>query len=588
MQDVIQRRNTDLLRDIDQLLESLNQASIPDELQNYRQQLVAVCHELQKQIQRNRAYLHFDQEDILNDVLSHISRTTHYIHLINAHLAVPILRASASDRLCLAMITWQHQTHPHTEIYPAAFVDGPPSIWPFHHIHIPLYVFPVTQQRSLRFLPLLLHEFAHLLYGRHKLELDDLVAELQEDIADTLVPAARRNDQYAEQQAGQRHLIVDTWYSWAQELFCDAVGFVMSGPCYIRAFATFVNGMHRSEFYRNEQSLAGSTHPVTWLRVQFLARRARDAGFETLADTLVQEWQRIAQVLGVIEDYHGFYHRALESRLIRTLQDMLTEVAPRCYTTEEVTGTGWDPLSDSPIRLLNWAWQQYDSDPETYSTWERDYIAALPDSMVVYQENQNSGTGPYQRGPIYTIGYGTRTMDEFMQLLKTYAIEYLIDVRSAPYSKYNRDFSQDSLRKKLQKHGIKYVFMGKELGGRPDDATCYTPDGRVDYAKLAETALYNQGVSRLHEAQNYRVVLMCTELRPHTCHRSKLIGRTLAQQGVDVQHIDEEGKLRGQDEVMQILVGEQPVQLGLFESPSSIGRNPSLTSRKPYRRRGQL
>ncbi len=586
MQDVIQRRNNDLLRDIDQLLQSLNQMYVPDELRAYRQQLVEVCHEFHKQVQRNRAYLHIDQEDILNDVLSHISRTTHYIHLIGSHLAAPILRASESDRLCLAMITWQHQTHSQTRSYPAAFVDGPPSIWPFHHIHVPLYVFPVTQQRSLRFLPLLLHEFAHLLYVCHKPELDDLVAELQEEIADTLVPASRRNDQYAERQVGQRHLIVDTWYSWTQELFCDAVGFIMGGPCYIRAFSSFVNGMHRGEFYRDEQSLSGSEHPVTWLRVQFLARYARDRGFEELADTLVQEWQRIAQVLGVTEDYHGFYHPALESRLTHTLNDMLTEVSPRSCIPEEAAGESWNPVSDSPIRLLNWAWQQYDTDPEGYRTWEREYITWLPDSIAANQKNQSNGSGTYPRGPIYTVGYGNRTMDEFLHMLKAYAIEYLIDVRSAPYSKYNRDFSQESLRKKLHEHNIKYVFMGKELGGRPDDDTCYTPDGRVDYAKLAETDLYNQGIGRLHEAQRYRVVLMCTELRPHTCHRSKLIGHTLSQQGVDVQHIDEEGRLRSQHEVMQILIGEQPVQMGLFETSCHAGRNPSLTSRKPYRRRG--
>lgn len=181
--------------------------------------------------------------------------------------------------------------------------------------------------------------------------------------------------------------------------------------------------------------------------------------------------------------------------------------------------------------------------------------------MVSKENNLN------QKRAMYTVGYGNRSIEDFVQLLQKYAIQYLIDVRSVPYSKYNSDFSQKSLRAKLQSYDITYVFMGQELGGRPKDTSCYTLDGNVDYAKLEKMSFYQQGIRRLHTAQDHNVVLMCSELRPHTCHRSKLIGRTLAKQGIDVQHIDEQGNLRSQDAVMSMLNRkESTVQFGLFES----------------------
>lgn len=69
--------------------------------------------------------------------------------------------------------------------------------------------------------------------------------------------------------------------------------------------------------------------------------------------------------------------------------------------------------------------------------------------------------------PIYTIGYGNRSIEEFIDLLQKYHIQYLADIRSRPYSKFNPDFSQAALEKRLKLHTITYIFMGDTLGGRP-------------------------------------------------------------------------------------------------------------------------
>lgn len=175
--------------------------------------------------------------------------------------------------------------------------------------------------------------------------------------------------------------------------------------------------------------------------------------------------------------------------------------------------------------------------------------------------------------PIYTIGYGDRTIEEFLGLLRGCGIQYLIDVRTAPYSRFRPEFSRDSLKAALHDAGIRYVFLGRLLGGRPSDEQCYT-DGKVDYRKVNEKAFYREGIARLESAytQQHRVALMCSEGRPEQCHRCKLIGVTLKERSIPVVHIDEGGNLKTQTEVMDQLTGGQ---LHLFGGPD-------LKSRKKY------
>ena len=178
-----------------------------------------------------------------------------------------------------------------------------------------------------------------------------------------------------------------------------------------------------------------------------------------------------------------------------------------------------------------------------------------------------------QRVPIYTIGYGARDLPALLAVLKQHAIAYLIDVRTAPYSRFKPEFSKEALEKALVARGIRYVFMGDSLGGRPDDPACYV-DGKVDYAAVAQTAAYRTGIARVRAAfqQQQRVVLMCSEGKPETCHRSKLIGKTLDEEGIPVAHIDETDTLRTQAEIIFRLTDGQ---LSLFG-----GRD--FTSRKRY------
>ena len=165
--------------------------------------------------------------------------------------------------------------------------------------------------------------------------------------------------------------------------------------------------------------------------------------------------------------------------------------------------------------------------------------------------------------PIYTIGYGSRSIEEFIEQLHVYKIAYLIDVRSAPYSRYKPEFSKLPLANTLEQHGIRYVFMGDTLGGRPDDETCYV-NGKVDYEKVKTTEAYQRGIQRLHAAflQQQSIVLMCSEGKPETCHRCKLIGATLTNEEIAVIHIDEDGEQLTQEQVIERLTGGQLSMFG--------------------------
>lgn len=87
------------------------------------------------------------------------------------------------------------------------------------------------------------------------------------------------------------------------------------------------------------------------------------------------------------------------------------------------------------------------------------------------------------------------------------------------------------------------MFLGRELGGRPADRSCYF-EGRVQYRKLAQTPLFKKGVDRvLRGAESYRVVLLCAEAEPLVCHRALLVAQELASVGMDVVHIHAGGTL---------------------------------------------
>jgi uncharacterized protein (DUF488 family) len=182
-----------------------------------------------------------------------------------------------------------------------------------------------------------------------------------------------------------------------------------------------------------------------------------------------------------------------------------------------------------------------------------------------------------EKKPLYTIGHGNRPKQDFLTLLKEFNIEYLIDVRSQPYSKFNPQFNQNELKFFLEKNDIKYVFMGDNIGGRPKDTSCYDNEGKVDYEVVKTKEFFLNGIDRLKTAynKNINVVIMCSESKPCECHRSKLIGKVLITDNIVLKHIDEKGKLKDQSTVINEL-NKGLSEFDLFGNPINT------TSRKTY------
>ena len=155
---------------------------------------------------------------------------------------------------------------------------------------------------------------------------------------------------------------------------------------------------------------------------------------------------------------------------------------------------------------------------------------------------------------VLTIGHSRHSQEAFLALLRRHAVTVLADVRSVPYSRFNPHFNRKALEGSLESIGIAYVFLGRALGGRPDDPSCYE-DGRVRYDRLARTPLFREGLQRvLNDAGRERIALMCAEKEPLDCHRTILVGHRLVERGVAVAHILADGALEPHDETMDRLL----------------------------------
>ena len=173
---------------------------------------------------------------------------------------------------------------------------------------------------------------------------------------------------------------------------------------------------------------------------------------------------------------------------------------------------------------------------------------------------------------IHTIGHSNHPIDRFLGLLQPHGITAVADVRSTPYSRFNPQFRREKLQAALAGAGIQYVFLGEELGARSRDPTCYDPDGRVSYARLAKTDLFRRGIERLKTGMaEHRISLMCAEREPLECHRTILVARELTRDGVAVPHILGDGSLETHEHAMQRLAASLNLtDTDLFSNPADL------------------
>ncbi len=163
---------------------------------------------------------------------------------------------------------------------------------------------------------------------------------------------------------------------------------------------------------------------------------------------------------------------------------------------------------------------------------------------------------------LYSVGHSNHDLTKLLQLLRSQRIEVVADVRTSPFSRYSPQFNRESLTRELRAIGIGYVFLGRELGGRPDGTHYYDDEGHVRYDRLAESELFEAGLMRLLQgACEHRVAMLCSESDPAQCHRHLLIARVLDSRGVRVTHIEADGSVTTYAEVAE----RTPIQRTLFD-----------------------
>lgn len=129
-------------------------------------------------------------------------------------------------------------------------------------------------------------------------------------------------------------------------------------------------------------------------------------------------------------------------------------------------------------------------------------------------------------------------------------ITAVADVRSSPYSRHAPQFNTGDLKNSLKEACIAYVFLGRELGARSDDESCYVGN-QVSYKRLAQTPLFQRGIKRLQDGSaKYRIALMCSERDPTECHRTILVSKVLEERNIEVFHILGSGKLESHRNTM--------------------------------------
>ncbi|MGH7305638.1 MAG: DUF488 family protein [Candidatus Rokuibacteriota bacterium] len=142
---------------------------------------------------------------------------------------------------------------------------------------------------------------------------------------------------------------------------------------------------------------------------------------------------------------------------------------------------------------------------------------------------------------ILTVGHSSRSLQEFLSLLRAYRVTLVGDVRKMPGSRRNAQFNRDNLANALHEVGIGYAHL-PNLGGlrrrmSSSPNTGWKNASFQGYADYMLTPEFERGLEELLEqAPGQRIALMCAEAVSWRCHRS-LIADALLVRGFAVEHI---------------------------------------------------
>jgi uncharacterized protein (DUF488 family) len=168
-----------------------------------------------------------------------------------------------------------------------------------------------------------------------------------------------------------------------------------------------------------------------------------------------------------------------------------------------------------------------------------------------------------QMSSFYTLGHSNHAVETWLALVCQHQVEVVVDTRSSPQSKYVPQFDKELMHRSLEDAGVRYLFLGAELGGRPANPAYYDASGHVLYSRLRGDARFQTAIDRLESGMaRFRVALVCGEENPAHCHRRLLIGRVLSERGHTMLHIRGDARLESDAEVAaesgKPLIDDQP------------------------------
>ena len=187
-------------------------------------------------------------------------------------------------------------------------------------------------------------------------------------------------------------------------------------------------------------------------------------------------------------------------------------------------------------------------------------------------------------GPtIWTVGHSNHSASGFLSLLQSEQIEFVIDVRSFPYSKFAPHFNREDLERAIQAAGMRYIFLGEVLGGRPEVDEHFDDGGHALYGEMAKLPGFQDAIDRLVDGANeHRLAVMCSCGKPDDCHRRLLVGKVLTDQGVELAHILPSGEVQPETFVpigpaggQELLFGENEIS---WRSTQSVSRRRRLNT----------
>ncbi|MDR1832599.1 MAG: DUF488 domain-containing protein [Fusobacteriaceae bacterium] len=159
---------------------------------------------------------------------------------------------------------------------------------------------------------------------------------------------------------------------------------------------------------------------------------------------------------------------------------------------------------------------------------------------------------------VFSIGHSQHEPEYFLQLLKQHEINYVIDVRSHPYSEFAQNYNRENLKRFLEENGVHYYFMGDYFGARRPEKKLYTSEGYLDFDKVRQDEKFSQGKNNVIKGieNGNRIAFMCVEKDPLDCHRAILVTKSFHDAGINVRHILSDGSVQTQEELENRLLGK--------------------------------